>query len=95
MLDATFQPIREEIRMSDSDIGDTEQTRKDTSYSPASEEETQAKQDGSQPEAIDPDAAEKVKVAPGTGGPDDGGDVEVNEEDVNLPPFGESPEAPD
>ena len=81
--------------MSDTDSGDTEQTRKDTSYSPASETETQAKQDGSRPEAIDPDAADKVKVAPGTGGPDDVGDVEVNDEDINLPPFGEKVEPPD
>lgn len=81
--------------MSDPDIGDTEQTRKDTSYSPASETETQAKQDGTRPEAIDPDVADKVKVSPGTGGPDDVGDVEVNEEDINLPPFGEEVEPPD
>ena len=81
--------------MSGQDIGDTEQTRKDTSYSPASETETQAKQDGSRPPAIDPDAAAKVKVAPGTGGPDDVGDVDVNEEDITLPPFGEDVEPPD
>lgn len=81
--------------MTDTNVGDNEQTRKDTSYSPASETETEAKQDASRPAAVEPDAAEKVKVAPGTGGPDDVGDVEVNEEDINLPPFGESPEAPD
>jgi len=81
--------------MTDTNVGDEGQTKKDTSYSPASETETQAKQDVSVPEAIDPEAAEKVNVAPGTGGPDDVGDVEVNEEDINLPPFGESSEAPD
>jgi hypothetical protein len=82
--------------MTDTNVGDNEQTRKDTSYSPASESETQAKQDDdSRPAAIDPDAADKVNVAPGTGGPDDVGDIEVNEEDINLPPFGETPEAPD
>jgi hypothetical protein len=81
--------------MTDTNLGDNEQTRKDMSYSPASETETAAKQDDSQPESIDPEAAEKVNVAPGTGGPDDVGDVEVNEEDINLPPFGESSEAPD
>jgi hypothetical protein len=74
--------------------GDNEQTRKDTSYSPASETETQAKQDESAPAAIEPEAEEKVKVAPGTGGPDDVGDVAVNEEDINLPPFGKT-EPPD
>jgi hypothetical protein len=64
--------------MTNTNVGDNEQTRKDTSYSPASETETAAKQDDSQPEAIDAEAAEKVNVAPGTGGPDDVGDVEVN-----------------
>jgi len=56
---------------------------------------TQAKQDVSLPAGIDPAAADKIIVAPGTGGPDDVGDVEVNEEDINLPPFGTTSEAPD
>jgi len=73
---------------------DNDQTRKDTSYSPASEAETQAKQDDPVPSTIDSDAADQVKVAPGTGGPDDPGDVEVNKEDINLPPFGDT-EPPD
>jgi hypothetical protein len=73
---------------------DSEQTEKDTSYSPASETETEAKQEDGLPPTIDADAAEHVKVAPGTGGPDDVGDVEVNDEDITLPPFGDS-EAPD
>ena len=64
--------------MTDTNVGDNEQTHKDTSYSPASETETEAKQDGSLPASIDPAAAEKVNVAPGTGGPDDVGDIEVN-----------------
>lgn len=81
--------------MSSTNMADDDQTRKDTSYSPASETETQAKQDGAAPTAVDPDTADQVKVAPGTGGPDDVGDVEVNEEDINLPPFGETVEPPD
>jgi len=80
--------------MSNDGLGDTDQTRKDTSYSPASEDETQAKQDGQPSPAIEPEAADKVKIAPGTGGPDDSGTVEVNEEDITLPPFGQS-EPPD
>ena len=56
---------------------------------------TQGKQDVSLPAGIDPAAADKIIVAPGTGGPDDVGDVEVNEEDINLPPFGTTSEAPD
>ena len=73
---------------------DNDQTKKDTSYSPASEAETEAKQNDAVPSTIDSDAASHVKVAPGTGGPDDSGDVEVNEEDITLPPFGDS-ETPD
>lgn len=72
----------------------SDQTRKDTSYSPASEAETQAKQSDPVPSTIDPDVADQVKVVPGTGGPDDPGDVVVNEEDINLPPFGDA-EPPD
>lgn len=73
---------------------DSDQTKKDTSYSPASETETEAKQEDAVPSTIDAEAVEHVKVAPGTGGPDDVGDVEVNEEDINLPPYGDS-ETPD
>jgi hypothetical protein len=73
---------------------DSSQTDKDTSYSPASETETEAKQADAVPSTIDPDVAAHVKVAPGTGGPDDPGEVEVNDEDITLPPFGDS-ETPD
>lgn len=48
-------------------------------YSPASESETQAKQDAPanpRDPDVDPDA---VKVLPGTGGPDDPGDVVLEE----------------
>ena len=81
--------------MPSKDLNDSDQTRKDTSYSPASEAETEAKQTGDAPAAIEPEAEEKVKVAPGTGGPDDSGEVAVNDEDINLPPFGENVEPPD
>lgn len=50
---------------------------KDTVNSPSSERETAAKQ-GQQP------AEDEVNVLPGTGGPDDGGDVEVDPADLNL-----------
>jgi hypothetical protein len=68
--------------MNQGGLNDDELTEKDTSYSPASESETQAKQDDPVPDTIDRDAAEQVKVAPGTGGPDDPGDVEVDPGDV-------------
>lgn len=63
-----------------------ESLRKDMSYSPASETETQHKQADPLPETIDDDiAAEDVNVVPGTGGPDDEGDVEVDPADLNMP----------
>ena len=67
---------------------DSDQIGKDTSYSPASEAETQAKQAEPVPPTIDPDIADRVKVAPGTGGPDDPGEVEMDLTDINLPPYG-------
>lgn len=51
--------------LSSADVGDERLTQKDTSYSPASEEETEVKQH-------DTEGAESLP--PGTGGPDDSGD---------------------
>ena len=62
-----------------------EQTRKDVSYSPPSAAETAAKQDDPLPETVagdeDIDTA-RINAVPGTGGPDDAGDVELDPEDV-------------
>lgn len=55
-------------------LDDEELTRKDTSYSPGSERETAEKQE-------DPGAG----VLPGSGGPDDSGDLDVAEDELNLP----------
>jgi hypothetical protein len=68
----------------DGGLSDQELTEKDTSYSPASEAETQAKQDDPVPETVEPGAADRMKVAPGTGGPDDPGDIEVDPGDIQL-----------
>ncbi len=67
-----------------------EQLEKDTAYSPGSETETQAKQetgtarvdevDGHLDGDIDTD---KVNVRPGTGGPDDVGDIDA--EGIEFP----------
>lgn len=66
---------------SESDI-----VRKDMSYSPASETETQGKQNDPVPETVDDDIdSDDVRVTPGTGGPDDVGDVDVDPDDLNLP----------
>jgi hypothetical protein len=53
---------------------------KDTAYSPGSDTDTQRLQDApsSSPALDDPEIdASAVKVLPGTGGPDDEGDVEL------------------
>src|SRR3954447_13157906 len=58
----------------------------DTSYSPASETETEQKQADPLPATLDDDIDERdVRVVPGTGGPDDVGDVDVDPADLNLP----------
>lgn len=63
-----------------------EQLRKDTAYSPGSETETRHKQDEPLPETVDADiSAGDVRAVPGTGGPDDVGDVDVDAGDLNLP----------
>lgn len=60
--------------------------RKDMSYSPGSESETQQKQQEGSPAALDDDIdPDQVQVAPGTGGPDDVGEVDVDPDDLNLP----------
>ncbi|MCU1636227.1 MAG: hypothetical protein JWQ68_1466 [Cryobacterium sp.] len=67
---------------------DHEQTERDTSYSPASEDEQESRQQNPRSSKatddgdIDPD---QVKLLPGTGGPDDVGDIDVDENDLNLP----------
>ena len=57
-------------------------------YDPASEQDTEAKQDdpvSSSRTVADPDVDEDdVQVLPGTGGPDDVGEVAVDEEELNL-----------
>jgi hypothetical protein len=70
----------------ESGLNDEEQTTKDRTYSPSSEAETEAKQDDGQPVVRDPDIASgMINVAPGTGGPDDVGDVDVDPGEIHLP----------
>lgn len=69
------------------DLSDSEQTGKDVSYSPSSGRETEELQDSPDSAALDDtdiDAAD-VNVLPGTGGPDDTGDVDVDADDIDLP----------
>ena len=67
-------------------LSDTEQTRKDVSYSPGSEAETAAKQADPLPDGVDDDIdPSRIRAVPGTGGPDDAGDVDVTDTDLDLP----------
>ena len=62
-------------------------TERDTVYSPASDQETRSRQadpDESAATADDEIDESGVKVLPGTGGPDDVGDVDVNPDDINF-----------
>ncbi len=67
-------------------LDDDRQTAKDMSYSPASDTETHEKQVDPDPDSLDDDIdRDDIAVVPGTGGPDDVGDVEVDPDDLNLP----------
>jgi hypothetical protein len=70
----------------DGNLNDREQTGKDMSYSPSSGRETEELQDSPQSQALDDhdiDAA-NVNLLPGTGGPDDVGDIEVEPDEIDL-----------
>ena len=67
-------------------LSDAEQTDKDVSYSPSSGQETEQLQDSPDSAALDDadiDPAD-VNVLPGTGGPDDVGDVDVDPGEIDL-----------
>ena len=64
-----------------------EAIERDTTYSPASETETRERQEDPATSAAtaDPDINDdEVKVLPGTGGPDDTGDVDVDPDDIDF-----------
>ncbi|WP_424448800.1 hypothetical protein [Microbacterium arborescens] len=66
-------------------LSEPDAVRKDMRYSPASDTETREKQDEA-PTSPDADVDDDlVRARPGTGGPDDVGDVDVPAEDLNLP----------
>ena len=75
-----------EVAVEDTGLPENDAVKKDMSYSPASETETEHKQADPLPDTIDDDInPDDVKVVPGTGGPDDVGDVEVDPDDLNMP----------
>jgi hypothetical protein len=64
-------------------LNDNELLLKDRAYAPSSERETAARQESQETHAdVDPDA---VETLPGTGGPDDYGDVEVGDAEIHIP----------
>jgi hypothetical protein len=66
---------------------ENESVEHDTVYSPSSAAETRERQadPDESPATADPDIDDDdVTLLPGTGGPDDSGDVEVNPEDINF-----------
>ncbi|SFI21718.1 MULTISPECIES: hypothetical protein [Microbacterium] len=66
-------------------IPESDAVRKDISYSPSSERETAQKQGDDRGDLPDDIDASQVQVAPGTGGPDDAGDIDVDPDDLNMP----------
>lgn len=66
-------------------LSEPDAVRKDMRYSPGSDSEIQEKQD-EPAESADPDIDdEQIVTLPGTGGPDDVGEVQVSEDDLNMP----------
>ncbi len=74
---------RDEAELREESLGEEDQREKDMAESPGSERETRAKQDD--PPGYDDIDESLVRTAPGTGGPDDVGDVEVDERDIHIP----------
>lgn len=69
------------------ELSETDVLEKDTSYSPGSDTDTERLQgdQSTSPALADADVDESaVKTLPGTGGPDDEGDIEVDPKDLNL-----------
>ncbi|TQO22792.1 hypothetical protein [Paramicrobacterium agarici] len=87
MSDSDYDKERAEEK-SGHGLDDTEHVEKDTAYTPGSEQEQEYKQKDPVPDTIDDDVDQNVEVAPGTGGPDDQGDVDVDPDDINLPTRG-------
>jgi hypothetical protein len=69
-------------------IGDEQQTKKDRAYSPATEREQEVRNAPGGQDSLaeqDPDVdADAVHLLPGTGGPDDQGDVDVPDDEFSL-----------
>ncbi|MBI5159937.1 MAG: hypothetical protein HY996_00710 [Micrococcales bacterium] len=60
-------------------------TEKDMSYSPASESETAVRQSETADPDVDDVDRDAVRVAPGEGGPDDAGDIDLEGVELHVP----------
>jgi hypothetical protein len=66
-------------------LDDESQTEKDVSYSPASDRETAERQKSPSESPATDDVGADVKTLPGTGGPDDTGDVTPASGEIDIP----------
>jgi hypothetical protein len=77
-----------DVDVHDGDLGDEDLTRKDVTYSPSSGRETEELQHeaGESAALDDPDIdASRVTSLPGTGGPDDVGEIDIEGAEINIP----------
>lgn len=82
MSDSNDRPVQSPTTATGGGLEDESLDQKDVSYSPASETETEAKQSSDETHSDVTD--ERVKTLPGTGGPDDVGEIEVDPDDLDL-----------
>jgi hypothetical protein len=66
-------------------LDDERQTEKDVSYSPASDRETAERQKSPAQSPATDDVDADVTTLPGTGGPDDSGDVDADPDEIDIP----------
>jgi hypothetical protein len=66
-------------------LDDERQTEKDISYSPASDRETAERQKSPAESPATDDVDADVQTLPGTGGPDDPGDVSTATGEIDIP----------
>ena len=84
--EAAARPNPEAVQREPAPLDDADQVRKDVSESPGSERETAAKQRDPLPDTLDDDLdTSQVRAVPGTGGPDDAGDVDIDPGELHLP----------
>jgi hypothetical protein len=82
--DIAGEPGRKAVESSEAPLDDEELTTKDRAYAPGSERETAVKQNDQSTHAPDVDT-DDVDLLPGTGGPDDSGQVDVDPGEIRRP----------